>query len=145
MTTVKNILAASAAVLALIAGGSYAATDEALAEHIKPYGSVCVVGDPCAAVAAAAPAAAAPAAASAGESLFQAKSCVACHNVDHKVVGPALKEVAGKYAGQADAVAHLVASITQGSSGRWGAMPMPPNAVSEEEATTLAEWVLSLK
>lgn len=144
MTTVKNILAASAAVLALIAGSSYAATDEALAERIKPYGSVCVVGDPCAEVVAAAPVAA-PAAASAGETLFQGKGCVACHNVDNKLVGPALKEVAGKYAGQADAVAHLVDSITHGSSGRWGAIPMPPNAVSDEEAATLAEWVLSLK
>lgn len=155
MTTVKNILAASAAVLALIAGGAHAATDEAIAERIKPYGSVCLVGDECAAKAAAPAAAESQDAAEGeavaasgggeGEALFKAGACTACHSVDNKLVGPALKEVAAKYAGESDAVATLVTSITQGASGIWGAIPMPPNAVSEEEATALAEWILSLK
>ena len=48
MTIAKNILAASAAVLALFAGSAQATTDEAIAERIKPYGTVCVAGDPCA-------------------------------------------------------------------------------------------------
>ncbi|WP_371923575.1 c-type cytochrome [Pseudomonas sp. OIL-1] len=109
-----------------------------------------MAGEECAeAVAAAAPAGGdaadtASAGGSEGETLFNSKPCGACHSVDNKLVGPALKEVAAKYAGQDDAVATLVTSITQGSSGKWGAIPMPPNAVSEEEATTLAEWVLSL-
>ncbi|QIB53114.1 c-type cytochrome [Pseudomonas sp. OIL-1] len=124
--------------------------NEAIAERIQPYGEVCVAGEECAeAVAAAAPAGGdaadtASAGGSEGETLFNSKPCGACHSVDNKLVGPALKEVAAKYAGQDDAVATLVTSITQGSSGKWGAIPMPPNAVSEEEATTLAEWVLSL-
>ena len=144
MTIVKKLLAASAAALALVAGNSFATTDEAIAERVKPYGSVCVVGDPCAEAVAAAPAAGGEAAAggtSQGESLFSAKACVACHSVDNKMVGPALKEVAAKYAGDAD---HIIASIKNGSTGNWGPIPMPPNAVNDEEAAALAEWILSL-
>lgn len=158
MTTLKKLLAASAAMLALTAGNAFAAMDdESIADRIKPYGEVCVEGDECA-QAAAAPAAApaatddtatasadtAAAGGGEGEALFKSKPCGACHSVDNQLVGPALKEVAAKYAGQDDAVAVLVTSITEGVSGKWGAIPMPPNAVTEEEATTLAEWVLSL-
>lgn len=146
MKIAKNVLAASAAVLALFAGSAHATTDEAIAERIKPYGEVCVAGDPCAeAVAAAAPAADAGDDAAAGgnqgEALFSAKTCVACHTVDSQLVGPAMKEVAAKYAGDAD---HIADSIKNGSSGNWGAIPMPPNAVNDEEAMQLAEWILSL-
>lgn len=146
MTILKKYLAASAATLALVAGNSFAATDEAIAERIKPYGSVCLVGDECANAVAAAPAAAAAggeeaAGGSQGEALFSAKTCVACHSVDNKVVGPAMKEVAAKYAGDAD---HIIASIKNGSQGNWGPIPMPPNAVNDEEAAALAEWILSL-
>lgn len=146
MTILKKYLAASAAMLALVAGNSFAATDEAIAERIKPYGTVCVAGDECANEVAAAPAAAAGGDAAAGggsqgEALFSAKACVACHSVDNKVVGPAFKDVAAKYAGDAD---HIIASIKNGSQGNWGPIPMPPNAVNDEEAAALAEWILSL-
>ena len=146
MKIAKNILAASAAVLALFAGSAQATTDEAIAERIKPFGTVCVAGDPCAEAVAAAPAAAAggdtaAAGGGQGESLFQTKVCVACHTVDTKLVGPAMKEVAAKYAGDAD---HIIASIKNGSSGNWGPIPMPPNAVNDDEAAALAEWILSL-
>ena len=148
MTIAKNILAASAAVLALFAGSAHATTEEAIAERIKPVGTVCVAGDPCAEelAAAAAPAAGGEAEGGAaaggqGEALFSAKACVACHSVDNKVVGPAMKEVAAKYAGDAD---HIINSIKNGSTGNWGPIPMPPNAVSDDEAMQLAEWILSL-
>ena len=81
----------------------------------------------------------------ADEALAKAKNCMACHSVDKKLVGPAYKEVAAKYAGNGDAVAMLAGKIKNGSSGVWGPVPMPPNAVSEDEATKLAEWVLSNK
>ncbi len=86
-----------------------------------------------------------PAMAQDGEALFKSKPCAACHNVDMKMVGPALKEVAAKYAGQEGAADLLAGHIKNGSQGVWGPIPMPPNAVTEEEAKTLAEWVLSLK
>lgn len=86
-----------------------------------------------------------PALAADGETLFKSKPCVACHTVDNKVVGPALKEVAAKNAGVAGAAETLAQSIKNGSSGTWGPIPMPPNAVTDEEAKILADWVLSLK
>ena len=48
--TLKKILLASAAMLAVVAGNAFAATanEEAIAERLKPVGTVCLVGDPCA-------------------------------------------------------------------------------------------------
>jgi cytochrome c len=78
--------------------------------------------------------------------LAQAKNCLACHAVDHKVVGPAYKDVAAKYAGDKGAVDKLAQKIMKGGSGVWGPVPMPANTqVSEAEAKKLAAWVLSLK
>ena len=78
--------------------------------------------------------------------LAKAKNCMACHAVDKKLVGPAYKDVAAKYAGQKDAVDKLAVKIMKGGSGVWGPVPMPANTqVSEAEAKQLAAWVLSLK
>jgi cytochrome c len=71
--------------------------------------------------------------------LATAKNCMACHAVDKKLVGPAYKDVAAKYAGQKDAVDKLSAKILKGGSGVWGPVPMPANAqVSDAEAKKLA-------
>lgn len=86
-----------------------------------------------------------PALATDGETLFKSKPCVACHTVDNKMVGPALKEVAAKNAGVEGAAETLALHIKDGSAGIWGPIPMPQNPVTEEEAKILAEWVLSLK
>ncbi len=78
--------------------------------------------------------------------LAQKKNCMACHAVDKKLVGPAYKEVAAKYAGQKDMAAKLAEKIQKGGTGVWGQVPMPANPqVSAEEAKTLATWVLSTK
>ena len=78
--------------------------------------------------------------------LATSKNCMACHAIDKKLVGPAYKEVAAKYAGQKDAVDKLSAKIMKGGSGVWGPVPMPANTqVNEAEAKKLAAWVLSLK
>jgi cytochrome c len=78
--------------------------------------------------------------------LAQKSGCLACHAVDHKVVGPAYKDVAKKYAGDKGAEAKLVAKVKAGGSGVWGAIPMPPNAqVSDADVKKLVHWVLSLK
>lgn len=75
--------------------------------------------------------------------LAQANACLACHAAEKKLVGPAYRDVAKKYAGQADAAARLAESIRKGGSGTWGAVPMPaqPN-LSEADARKLAQWVL---
>ena len=77
--------------------------------------------------------------------LAQTKGCMACHQIDKKVVGPAYKDVAKKYAGQPDAVDKLAIKIQKGGSGTWGSVPMPPNNVTPAEAKELAAWVLAQK
>ena len=82
----------------------------------------------------------------ADQALATSKNCMACHAVDKKLVGPAYKDVAAKYAGQKDAVDKLAAKIIKGGSGVWGPVPMPANTqVNDAEAKKLAAWVLTLK
>ncbi|MBU1357714.1 MAG: c-type cytochrome [Gammaproteobacteria bacterium] len=73
--------------------------------------------------------------------LLQKNNCVACHAVDSKVVGPAFKEIAGKYAGKVDAPAYLAGKIKAGGSGVWGAIPMPAQTLPEDDAKTIAQWL----
>lgn len=88
----------------------------------------------------------APAAAFANQELAQKKNCMACHAVDKKLVGPAYKDVAAKYAKDKDASKKLAEKILKGGSGVWGPVPMPANPqVTAAEAETLAKWVLTVK
>ena len=78
--------------------------------------------------------------------LATAKNCMACHAVDKKLVGPSYKDVAAKYAGQADAVDKLAVKVMKGGAGVWGPVPMPANAqVSVDEAKKLMTWILAQK
>lgn len=81
--------------------------------------------------------------------LAQKSGCMACHSVDKKIVGPAYKDVAKKYAGDKTAEAKLIKKVETGGSGNWGPVPMPPKggntAVSDADVKKLVEWVLSLK
>ncbi|KMJ52597.1 MULTISPECIES: c-type cytochrome [Vogesella] len=78
--------------------------------------------------------------------LAQKYACVACHAVDKKIVGPAYKDVAKKYAGDKSAEAKLVAKVKAGGSGVWGPIPMPAHPqVSDADLKTLVKWVLSQK
>ncbi len=81
----------------------------------------------------------------ASQELAVKKNCLTCHAIDKKVVGPAYKEVAKKYAGQ-DVTAKLVTKVMKGGAGVWGAVPMPANPqVNEAEAKQLVSWLLLLK
>jgi cytochrome c len=82
-------------------------------------------------------------AAHASADLAKTKNCMACHAIDKKVLGPGFKEVAAKYKGDKDAAAKLATAIAKGSNGKWGAMAMPPNPVSDAEALQLAKWVMA--
>ena len=82
----------------------------------------------------------------ADQALATSKNCMACHAVAAKLVGPAYKDIAAKYAGQPDAVAKLTTKVLKGGSGVWGPVPMPANSqVTPDEARKLVTWVLSLK
>ncbi len=75
--------------------------------------------------------------------LAKKNNCLACHAADKMIVGPAYQDVAKKYAGQTDAEATLAKNIKAGGSGKWGPIPMPPQAqLSDADAKALATWVL---
>ena len=82
----------------------------------------------------------------ASEELAKKNACTACHAIDKKLVGPAYKDVAKKYRGDAKAEAMLQEKVKKGGVGVWGQVPMPPNAqVKDEDIKTLVKWILSLK
>jgi cytochrome c len=70
-------------------------------------------------------------------------ACFGCHAVDKKLVGPAYRDVATRYTGKPGAAAALVAHVQNGSSGAWGAVPMPSNAISTADAQTVVQWILA--
>lgn len=78
--------------------------------------------------------------------LAKKNGCMVCHAIDKKVVGPAWKDVAAKYRGDAGAEAKLMDKIAKGGSGVWGSIAMPPNPkLNEADRRALAAFVLSLK
>jgi cytochrome c len=81
-----------------------------------------------------------------GKALLQKSGCTACHAEDKKLVGPAYKDVAAKYKGDAGAAAKLAEKVKKGGQGVWGQVPMPPNAaVKDDDIKTMVAYVLSLK
>ena len=82
----------------------------------------------------------------ANEALARKNDCFGCHSVANKLVGPAYKDVAAKYAGQDGALEQVKTSIRMGSTGKWGEAPMPPHPqLSEADLKKLATWILGLK
>ncbi|HEX4781892.1 MAG TPA: c-type cytochrome, partial [Usitatibacter sp.] len=77
--------------------------------------------------------------------LAKRQGCLACHGIDQRTVGPAFRDVARKYKGDAAAASHLEAKVRQGGSGAWGpvAMPALPD-IEPSELTELVRWVLGL-
>ena len=62
-----------------------------------------------------------------------------------KIVGPAFMQIAAAYQNDSDAIAKLKRSMLEGSSGKWGAVPMPANVgLTDAEADRFAHWILSL-
>ena len=81
-----------------------------------------------------------------GLALAQKNVCMACHQVDKKLVGPAYKDVAAKYKGDKTAEAKLVKKVKEGGKGVWGEIPMPPHPqMSDADIKTIVHWILSLK
>jgi cytochrome c len=82
--------------------------------------------------------------------LAKKSGCLACHSVEAKVVGPAWKDVAAKYKGDAGARDALIKKVKTGGKGNWtavtGGVPMPPYSprVSDANIETLVDFILGL-
>lgn len=78
------------------------------------------------------------------EAMLKKYNCTSCHAVSRKLVGPAYKEVAAKYQGQAGAADELVEKVKKGGSGVWGAIPMPPNpGVPDADVRAMVDWIVA--
>ncbi|MBU6272194.1 MAG: c-type cytochrome [Betaproteobacteria bacterium] len=76
--------------------------------------------------------------------LARARNCNACHAPEKKLIGPSFKDIAAKYASDANAQAKLVRKVREGGVGVWGQIPMPANPqVTVDEAGTLVKWILT--
>jgi cytochrome c len=90
--------------------------------------------------------AAAPASAQNVEEMLKKYACLSCHAIDKKLVGPAYKDVAKKYAGQAGVEKTLAEKVKKGGQGVWGQIPMPPNAtVPDADLAAMIKFILSQK
>ncbi len=80
------------------------------------------------------------------DELYKTKNCFACHRIDRNHLGPAFKTIAAKYVDDKEADVKLAKKIREGTVGVWGQVPMPAQAqVTDDEALTLARWLLALK
>ena len=84
--------------------------------------------------------------ASADLDLAKKSGCLACHSIEKKIVGPAWKDVAAKYKGDASARDMLIGKVKKGGKGTWGPAPMPPYSprVSDANIEKLVDFVLGL-
>ncbi len=87
--------------------------------------------------------------AQASETLAMQSGCLGCHKADVKLVGPAFKDIAAKYAGDAAAIDHLANKVKSGSKPGeplvWGNAMMPASPASEENIKGVIEWIMTLK
>jgi cytochrome c len=74
--------------------------------------------------------------------LLDKNACMACHGMSSKLIGPSLKDIAVRYKSQHDSVAVLSGKIKNGGQGVWGTIPMPAQALSLDEASQIAKWLL---
>ena len=74
------------------------------------------------------------------------RTCLTCHNPDTKLIGPPYREVAARYKNDPEALNVLMNQMEKGGVGKWGPVPMPPQAaVTPEERKALAEWIMSYR
>ncbi len=70
-------------------------------------------------------------------------SCLGCHAINKKIVGPSYQEIATKYKNNSSANTFLKNKIQKGGAGTWGLVPMPANTrLTDAELSILVPWIL---
>lgn len=81
-----------------------------------------------------------------GQAVAAKYNCLGCHSVDHKIVGPAFRDVAIRYRDQPDAEAQLMNKVKKGTGGNWGTIiKMPAQQIKDGDLKVIIHWVLSQK
>jgi cytochrome c len=77
--------------------------------------------------------------------------CMGCHLMDRQTVGPAIKQIALRYANQPNAAENLYEKVRNGGGGPWngvwGSVPMPPHAdnIQPDTMKQIVDWMLQQK
>lgn len=81
-----------------------------------------------------------------GKELIGKNDCLTCHKENEKLVGPAYKDVAAKYASDPNAIEVLAEKVMKGGTGVWGQVPMAahPN-LTKEDAVALVKYIMLIK
>jgi cytochrome c len=82
-------------------------------------------------------------AAFANADLAKKNGCAVCHDATAKKMGPTWKDIAAKNKADKDAEKKLAEVITKGSKGKYGKIPMPPQAKAAGDAAALAKWIMT--
>lgn len=83
----------------------------------------------------------------ASEAIATRAGCAVCHAGAGKHLGPAYKDIAAKYRGDAKAPEFLAERVRKGSSGVWGPIPMmatPAARISDAELSSTIAWILAM-
>jgi cytochrome c len=81
-----------------------------------------------------------------GQVLIAYADCYTCHVIDKRSKGPAFKDIAKRYPVNDGYINLLARKIIVGGSGAWGYPVMAPHPdISEEHATLMVKYILSLK
>jgi cytochrome c len=75
----------------------------------------------------------------------ESRGCLACHQLEVKVVGPSFKDIARKYEDDKTAESKLLDKVVNGGVGLWGTMPMHTGTIDSEDASILVKWILSMR
>jgi len=73
--------------------------------------------------------------------LLSQYACLACHQIETKVVGPSFREVAAKYKDRSELREFFAARIKAGSTGVWGSIPMPAQDLPEADLAAISAWL----
>lgn len=85
-----------------------------------------------------------------GENLFSGKGCVACHQLENKTVGPALKDIATAYDGNKDGLIAFLKEEAEAIVDPAQAAIMKPQlattkALPAEELNAIVDYILGSK
>ena len=81
-----------------------------------------------------------------GLALVAKSNCLTCHKVSEKLIGPAYKDVANKYARNDTALNYLAHKVIAGGKGVWGEIAMAPHPeLSLDDAKQMVKYILLLK
>ena len=85
-----------------------------------------------------------------GEKIFKDKGCVACHQLDTKLIGPAVKEISKAYAGKMENLNSFLKGTSKSIIDPAKHVLMEPQiaitkAMSDTDRTAIVEYLLSVK